>query len=53
MPEILKKSSKSRFAAISVFQSNKEERVSFQAGNRQLCEKFQEKFYGPQVPKNL
>ena len=42
--EILKKSSKTgdRFTAIPDIQNN-EERVLFQAGNSQLCQKFPEK----------
>ena len=53
MSEILKKSSVTgnRFTAISDLQSNVE-RVLFQAGNRQLSQKFPEKVYSPQVPKN-
>ena len=53
MPEILKKSSKTgdRFAATSDLQNNVE-RVLFQAGNRQLSQKFPDKVYSPQVPKN-
>ena len=41
-----------RFTAISDLQNN-EERVLFQAGNRQLSQKFPKTVYGPQVPKNL
>ena len=53
MPEILKKSSKTgdQFTAISDLQNNME-RVLFQAGDRQLSQKFPEKVYSPQVPKN-
>ena len=52
MPEILKKSSKTgdRFSAISDLQNN-EERVLFQAGNRQLSQKFLEQVYTPKTPK--
>ena len=44
MPEILKKSQKTgdRFTATSDLQNNVE-RVLFQAGNRQLSQKFREK----------
>ena len=50
MPEVLKKSSKigDRFTTTSDLQNNVE-RVSFQAGNRQLNQKFPEKAYCPQV----
>ena len=43
-PEILKKSlrTRDRFTAISDLQNN-EERVLFQAGNRQLSQQFPEK----------
>ena len=53
MPEILKKSSKTgdQFTAISDLENNVE-RLLPQAGNRQLSQKFQEKVYSPQVPKN-
>ena len=53
MSEILRKSSKTGdlFTAISDLQSNVE-RVLFQAGNRHLSQKFPEKVYSPQVPKN-
>ena len=53
MPEILKMSSKTgdRFTATSDLQNNVE-RVLFQAGNRQLSQKFPERVYSPQVPKN-
>ena len=53
MPEILKKSSKTgdRSTAISDLQNN-EEHVLFQAGNKQLSQKFPEQIYSPQVPKN-
>ena len=49
-PEILKKSSKTRdqFTATSDFQYS-EERVLFQAGNRQLSRQFPEKVLKPQV----
>ena len=53
MPEILKKWSKTgdRFTATSDLQNNVEH-ASIQAGNRQLSQKFLEKVYSPQVPKN-
>ena len=53
MPEILKKSSKTgdRFTTTSDLQNNVE-RVLFHVGNRQLSQKFPEKVYNPQVPKN-
>ena len=53
MPEILKKSSKTgnRFTTTSDLQSNVE-RVLFKARNRQLSQKFPEKGYSPEVPKN-
>ena len=53
MPEILKKSSKTRdrFTATSDLQNNVE-RVLFQAGNRQLSQKFPKEVYSPQVPNN-
>ena len=53
MPEILKKSSKTgdRFTAILDLQNNVEH-ILFQAGNRQLSQKFPEKASSPQVPKN-
>ena len=53
MTDILKKSSKTwdRFTAIPDLQNN-EEHVLFQAGNSQLSQKFPEKVYSPQVPKN-
>ena len=52
MPEILKKSSKTgdRFTAINL--QNNVVSVLFQAGNRQLSQKFPKKVYSPQVPKN-
>ena len=50
MPEILKKSSKTgdQFTAISDLQ-NSEERVIFQAENRQLSRKFSEHVDIPQI----
>ena len=53
MPEILKESSKTedQFTTISDLQNNVE-RVLPIAGNRQLCQKFPQKVYGPQVNKN-
>ena len=53
MPKILKKSSKTgdRFTATSDL-PNTVQRTVFQAGNRQLSQKFPEKVYSPQVPKN-
>ena len=54
MPEILKKFSKTgdRFTAISDLQNN-EDRVLFQAEDRQLRQKFPEKVYSPKVPKKV
>ena len=48
MPEIIEKSAKTRdlFTAISDLQNN-EERVLFQAGNRQLSRKILEQVYSP------
>ena len=53
MPDILKKSSKTqdRFTSISDLQKNVDG-VLFQAGNRQLSQKFPKKVYSPKVPKN-
>ena len=53
MPEILKKSLKTedRFTTTSDLQ-NHVEHVLSQAGNNQLCQKFSEKGYSSQVPKN-
>ena len=53
MPKILNKSSKTgdRFTATSDLQNNVECAL-LQAGNRQLCQKFPEKVYSPQVLKN-
>ena len=53
MPEILKKSSKKgdRFTVTSDLQNNVELAL-FQAGNRQLNQKFPVKVYSPQVPMN-
>ena len=53
MPEILKKASTTgnRFTTISDLQNNVD-RVLFRTGNRQLSQKFSEKVYSPQVPKN-
>ena len=48
MPEILKKSPKTGnlFTAISDLQNN-EKRALFQAGNKQLSQKFSEQIYSP------
>ena len=48
MPEILEKSSETRdqFTAISDLQNN-EKRVLFQAGRRQISQKFSEQVYSP------
>ena len=53
IPEILKKSSKTgdRFTAISDLQNNVR-CVLFMAGNTQLSQKFPEKVYSPETPKN-
>ena len=53
MPEIIKNSSKTgdRFTATPDLQNNVE-CVLFQVGNRLLSQKFPEKVYSPQVPKN-
>ena len=50
---VLKKLSKTgdRFTATSDLQNNME-RALFQAGNRQLSQKFPAKAYSPQVPMN-
>ena len=37
---------------LQIFKTMCVERVLFQAGNRQLSQKFPEKGYSPQVPKN-
>ena len=51
MPEILEQSSKTghRFTATSDLQNNVG-RALFQAGNRQLSQKFPEKVYSTQAP---